>query len=612
MPDVTAVVETALQAALLVVFLTLVVATARHPSAQRRDALFLFGALVLHLAVTDAARLGLAPPVVARAGYAVLLAQPFLLLRLVAHFRRVHTLLLALAFGYFAAGAAALALWRLDAMPREVFAALAALIVAAEAIGAFAFLGAARRSRGITSERLRWAAAGTGALALGLAAEGAMFLRGGYAEDVAAAVLAATIGAVAGAYLLAFAPPRSIREAWRAADFRAVLLNLQEDLLDMAPEDVMRRLCRDARLLTTLDEAHILEPLGPASLRIWSEDREPVTIGTARAAELDPATIRPRYVPRRAYSATELLVPGAQGAAGVLWAPLGEEPFLLAGILRIPTLFPEEEVETLRLLGAAGVLALRHAEAVGAEREDLERTRDLERFKSTFLRTVAHELGNPLSPLSIHTGVLRMRLQGADPAIRKSLDVIQRSIDRMTALVQDMGDVAKLQEARLEVEHEPLDLGDVIAESVRSHREAAAERKCQIVGGEGAQLPVLGDRRRLGQVLDNLLSNAIKYSPQGGTISVRSHASGGEAVVEVQDQGMGMTQEQMEALFQAYSRAHTEEEPTISGTGLGLAIAKGLVEAHDGAITAESEGPGRGSLFRIRIPLEGQARARRV
>lgn len=223
--------------------------------------------------------------------------------------------------------------------------------------------------------------------------------------------------------------------------------------------------------------------------------------------------------------------------------------------------------------------------------------------KDDFLSTVNHELRTPLTSI---VGYLEMALETADldPAVKVYLRVAERNAERLLALVGDLLDAAA---GKVEITLEPVDLADILEGCLPSHN-AHAERLGIGLSAEVAnRLDLLGDERRLGQIVDNLLSNALKYTPAGGSVSVSTYRSEtGDPTLEVRDTGQGMGVDELERLFTRFYRTDTVRRSSIPGAGLGLAITKELVEEHGGTINVSSE-PGHGSTFRVEFPAASQS-----
>ena len=235
--------------------------------------------------------------------------------------------------------------------------------------------------------------------------------------------------------------------------------------------------------------------------------------------------------------------------------------------------------------------------------EQNERLRELDRLKDEFIALVSHELRTPLT--SIH-GYLELLLDGGagelDPEQQRFLTVVERNSKRLMQLVGDLLFMAQVEAGKLALDLEEVDLKEVLAECLEAAKPVADEKQIEL-HAEVAETPsMLGDRSRIGQVLDNLISNALKFTPSSGRVSVRVSRSGRDAVVEIADTGVGIPAEEQGRLFERFFRSSNATEQAIPGTGLGLTIAKTIVERHEGSIEIEST-EGKGTTVRVKLPL---------
>jgi len=244
---------------------------------------------------------------------------------------------------------------------------------------------------------------------------------------------------------------------------------------------------------------------------------------------------------------------------------------------------------------------------------DVTARREAERMKDEFSALVSHELRTPLTSIIGYLELLRSdadaEADGGDPAARQRaqfLAVVDRNARRLLRLVGDLLFVAQVEAGSLSLDEGDVDLDAVARESV----EAAAPRARD--GGveltlESEPVPLVrGDRDRLAQALDNLVSNAIKFTPDGGRVTVRLMREDDRAVLEVQDAGIGISQADLEQLFQRFFRTQRATSAAIPGVGLGLTIAQAIVRGHEGHISVQSM-DGQGTTFRIELPLHRTA-----
>jgi PAS domain S-box-containing protein len=254
--------------------------------------------------------------------------------------------------------------------------------------------------------------------------------------------------------------------------------------------------------------------------------------------------------------------------------------------------------------GFVGTLEdLTEVRAAEARERENQRLRELTRFKSDFLRSAAHELGNPMTPVRLQARLLKQMLATAPEEQRRAVDILDRNVGRMQVIVQDMLESARLQSSRLQLAARPVDLAHVVHDAVETFQEQAIEAGVALDLHGPPRLPVVADPDRVTQVLYNLLSNAMKFTPAGGSVHVRVALQDGRALVTVSDTGDGFTREQAARLFQPFSRVHEFAQGRKSGTGLGLYISRGIAQLHGGDLAAHSDGPGRGATFTLAIPL---------
>jgi len=243
---------------------------------------------------------------------------------------------------------------------------------------------------------------------------------------------------------------------------------------------------------------------------------------------------------------------------------------------------------------------LRIAEASRAEAEDANRAKD------EFLATVSHELRSPLQGILGWLSLLKQ--QRLDPAqTTRALESVERSVRLQAQLVHDLMDVSRIVAGKVELERGPLDLASVVESTAEEFMPGAVSKgiALEVVGGHCGI--VMGDRERLHQVIANLVSNALKFTPSGGRVTLTCARDNGHCVVTVTDTGQGIEQGFVTRLFERFTQADTSSTRRHGGLGLGLAIVKHLVELHGGTVAAESDGPGRGASFQVRLPEESRS-----
>ncbi len=218
-----------------------------------------------------------------------------------------------------------------------------------------------------------------------------------------------------------------------------------------------------------------------------------------------------------------------------------------------------------------------------------------------FVASVSHELRTPLTSILGYTDLLRERLEEAAVSPGRELDIIERNAERLRTRVQDLMSAA---ESTLSMTPLPMDLTAVVHSAVESIAPAANSRFISIINETRGPLVALVDPERIGQVLDNLFSNAIKYSEPETTVTVRCHRddAAGQAVLEIQDQGIGIAEEDQDDVFSQFFRTETARKSEAKGFGLGLNVVKSIVERHGGSIRLLSS-PGNGTTAVLRLPL---------
>jgi len=227
---------------------------------------------------------------------------------------------------------------------------------------------------------------------------------------------------------------------------------------------------------------------------------------------------------------------------------------------------------------------------------------EADRRKDEFLATLAHELRNPLSPLRNGLDVLRRSPNRDDaPQIR---EMMSRQLDHLVRLVDDLLDVSRLSQGKIELRREKIQAADIVHAALESNQlwvDAAGHSLSIDISPKPIWLNA--DPTRLAQVIGNLLNNAAKYTPEGGRISLSLHTDDKDAVIAVSDNGLGIPADMKAKIFQLFAQVENHADRAKGGLGIGLALVQQLVDMHDGSVGVESAGPGQGSVFTIRIPL---------
>jgi PAS domain S-box-containing protein len=258
----------------------------------------------------------------------------------------------------------------------------------------------------------------------------------------------------------------------------------------------------------------------------------------------------------------------------------------------------DDDGKPVRVLGTvADITDRKRAE------EDL---RESDRRKTEFLATLAHELRNPLAPIS--NGLHLLRRAPDETSRGKVREMMERQLRHMVHLVDDLLDIARITSNKVELRLERVDVGAVLASAVETSMPlVSAGGHTLDVRGPAQPLYVDADATRLAQIVSNLLNNAAKYTPHGGRIELSASEEDGEAVVRVKDTGMGIPVDELPQVFEMFTQVGRNLHRAQGGLGIGLALVKRLVELHGGRVDASSDGIGSGSTFIVRLPLESAA-----
>ena len=238
------------------------------------------------------------------------------------------------------------------------------------------------------------------------------------------------------------------------------------------------------------------------------------------------------------------------------------------------------------------------------EREQLVATlREQDQRKDEFLATLAHELRNPLAP--IRNGLQILRLAKSDPeATEKVRVMMERQLGQMVHLIDDLLDLSRISRGKIDLRRERIELAKAIQQAIETSRPAIEQADHELL----IEMPpdpiyVNADLTRLAQMFTNLLNNAAKYTERGGHIRVTVQHLGAEAVVSVQDNGIGIPPHMLQYVFEMFTQVDRHLERSQGGLGVGLSIVQRLVEMHGGSIEARSDGEGSGSEFVVRLPV---------
>lgn len=232
--------------------------------------------------------------------------------------------------------------------------------------------------------------------------------------------------------------------------------------------------------------------------------------------------------------------------------------------------------------------------------------RDANEKKSVFISTLAHELRNPLAPIRNVVSIFRLK-EKTDPQLLWGNGVIERQVEHMARLLDELLDLARIATGKITLTRALHDLQSVIEQAIEiSQPLIDAGKHALTVDLPDLPLHVDGDLVRLVQLFSNLLNNAAKYTPSGGRIALHVDCDGKSVIVKIADNGIGISNEDLPEIFEAFGQVQSSLERAQGGVGIGLALVRALVELHGGHIQARSDGPGRGSEFVVRLPLASQ------
>nr|WP_314630849.1 PAS domain S-box protein [uncultured Noviherbaspirillum sp.] len=289
----------------------------------------------------------------------------------------------------------------------------------------------------------------------------------------------------------------------------------------------------------------------------------------------------------------------AIGVKAIICCPLVKEGKLVAMMALHQDAPRDWSAANVTLLEEVVERSWAHIERIRA----METLRVEDRRKSEFLAVLAHELRNPLAP--IRNGLQVMRVASGDPeTVARVRDVMERQLAHLVHLVDDLLDIARITRGKVDLQKQQVALRTVVASAVETSLPAIESRRHQL----SLRLPepalyLTVDPTRISQVIGNLLTNAAKYTPVGGHIDVSARQDGGDVVLSVGDDGIGIPAESLCAIFDMFTQVGDKLDRTQGGLGIGLSLARRLVELHGGTIAVESAGNGQGTTFHVRLPL---------
>ncbi|HEX5099583.1 MAG TPA: PAS domain S-box protein [Polyangiaceae bacterium] len=254
-------------------------------------------------------------------------------------------------------------------------------------------------------------------------------------------------------------------------------------------------------------------------------------------------------------------------------------------------------------LGRRAGVALENAELYADAQRAVRLAEHASRAQDEFLATVSHELRTPLSAILGWSQVLRDRVN--DPTLKKPLEVIHRNALAQVRIIDDILEVSRIITGKFRIDPKPADLLAITRDAVEAVRPSANAKQIEILFHSTTDYRLLlADPDRLQQAIWNLLSNAVKFTSAGGKIEVRESQVGSNVVLSVTDTGAGIAPDVLSHVFDRFWQADSSTTRRVGGLGLGLALVRHIIELHGGAVEAASEGPGKGSTFTLRLPVE--------
>ena len=589
------------------VFVAAVMNAARRPRRANLDIALFFGDTALVIAIGQFAPTpgGQQRLVTDLLSPALLLALPYLLLRLVDDFAGVPLVVRRLAEVGLALALVSLLVYPASSLPVWISLLLVIYFVAFELYAAILFAREAGRSTGVSRRRLQAIAAGSVFLGLTILVAGLQVAEPALAGIVA--IASGLLGLASGiAYVVGFAPPALLRRAWQTPELRAFLV--RASTLTQLPdlEAIRPELEKGAAAALGVPTAFIgLWDESAGVLHFWRDgERIDVAPGqfiagivferqTARfstnLARDDPAHGE-LYDERR--------------VVAILAAPItaGSQPLgvLVVNARRAP-LFAEDDLSLIQLLASQAAIVLENRRLI----DELARTRAREeatRLRDDFLSAAAHDLKTPLTTLIAQAQLLERRAQ-FDPHAPADPVGITRMVTeskRLNLLVLRLLDVSRMEgdgeDAR---EREAVDLAVLVREACE--RSPSPLHPFEVEAREPVIVEL--DRARVAQLLDNLVGNAIKFSPSGGTVRFRVWRDDGVGRLTITDRGIGIPSDDLPHVFDRFFRGSNVDDRRFAGMGLGLYIARQIVEQHGGRIWATSA-PGHDTTIQVSLPLE--------
>src|SRR4030095_2640687 len=287
-------------------------------------------------------------------------------------------------------------------------------------------------------------------------------------------------------------------------------------------------------------------------------------------------------------------------SGGVDYVPVPVVPEILRAKVSI---FAELYRKTRPLERLNAELEERVSERTAALEATTRALQEANHRKDEFLAMLAHELRNPLAPMRPAVQLLRLK-ELTEPHRRQARDVIERQVEHLVNLIDDLLDVSRITRGVHTLQLEPVLIGAIVARAVETPRRAIdTHRHALEIDLPDELISIEGDKTRLVQVIANILHNAAKFMDPGGQIRLSVRRDGSTAVIKIADTGIGIAPEAIPKIFELFTQVHSRSERAQGGLGIGLALVRRLTEMHGGTVTARSDGPGTGTEFTVRLPI---------
>jgi signal transduction histidine kinase len=297
--------------------------------------------------------------------------------------------------------------------------------------------------------------------------------------------------------------------------------------------------------------------------------------------------------------------PSTNGAFGLSRPPFAEDGTLVVDheTCKVIEIRPGRELKAAPAIPVGGSISGQNW-ALSQARLQIEALVSASRRKDEFLAMLSHELRSPLASMSCAVRFLRAP-KGEVCAQQRMQALIERQLQRLTGLVDQLLDISRITSGRMHLQRERIDLRVIVNHAIETLEANLSERKHRL----GIELPnapvwLQADSGRLEQVFVNLLANASRYTDAGGELSVWVHARAGQAIVRVRDSGIGIAAEALPHIFDLFEQGNAADPRSREGLGVGLAVVRNLVELHGGSVNVASAGSGQGSEFTVRLPTE--------